>query len=74
MTLSQPACCMLLLLDSIFQTPARSELHHDNRCPCMEEFGPHEDHTDCDRIMADMNPEFPFSWREDGTAPASYWF
>jgi hypothetical protein len=26
---------------------------------CMAEFGPHLDHSDCDRILADMSPDFP---------------
>jgi hypothetical protein len=25
----------------------------------MAEFGPHLDHSDCDRILADMSPDFP---------------
>lgn len=26
---------------------------------CILEFGPHEDHSDCERILADMNVTIP---------------
>lgn len=26
---------------------------------CLNEFGPHSDHSDCERILADMNAPYP---------------